>query len=191
MKTTLGVFGVLLAIGCGRSKPVDGAPDQAQGQPAAEGAPQGDSVVAYQSQTHGALQVMTVNPNSTSWFDVFQNGKFAYTGAPPLLNHSLELLPGEYVADVHRSQRPVTITAGRKTILWTGELVVEGEPATASWYPMQGTEMFLKGALALLNYALPLFPGTYTTFLSGGALAGTRNLGEAQVNAGRRTSVKL
>src|SRR5262245_22772909 len=87
-----------------------------------------DSVVAYESKTHGALQVRSLNAKPVDWFDVLQNGKRAFSGNPRLLNGTLELAPGAYVVDVNRTQRKVIIEAGKKAILWTGELVVEGQP---------------------------------------------------------------
>jgi len=66
------------------------------------------------------------------------NGADGLVIAPKLLNTTLELAPGTYVVDVNKTQRKVTVEAGKKTVLWAGELVVEGKPATMAWYAMQG-----------------------------------------------------
>src|SRR5262245_65703794 len=76
-----------------------------------------ESVAAYDSKTRGALQVKTVSERTSEWFVVEQNGKAAYPAAPPLLNGTLELAPGEYLVSVNRTQRKVTIEAGKKTTL--------------------------------------------------------------------------
>jgi hypothetical protein len=88
-------------------------------------APKEESVVAYDSKTHGALEVKTLT--TSDWFDVFKDGKRAISGNPPRLNSMIELAAGAYVVDVNRTQRKVTIETGKKVILWTGELVVEGK----------------------------------------------------------------
>ena len=54
-------------------------------------APKEDSVVAYDSKTHGALQVKSVGAQPVDFFDVLQNGKRAFAGNPKLLNSTLEL----------------------------------------------------------------------------------------------------
>lgn len=153
-------------------------------------APKEESVVAYDSKTHGALEVKSVGAKPVDWFDVLQNGKRAFAGNPRLLNNTLELAPGAYVVDVNRTQRKVTIDAGKKTILWTGDLVVEGQPPSDYWYPMQGKERRLASNPPLLNRARALFPGTYTVFVHVSVGMDDKNLGQAEVKAGGKTVLK-
>src|SRR5439155_15007054 len=150
-------------------------------------APKEDSVVAYDSKTHGALQVKSVGAKPVDFFDVLQNGKRAFAGNPKLLNSTLELAPGAYVVDVNRTQRKVTIEVGKKTILWTGELVVKGKPAGAYWWPMQGKKRMLVSNPPVINKARALFPGTYTVFVHVSVDTDNKNLGKAEVTAGRKT----
>lgn len=159
--------------------------DEEKGKPAE--APKEESVVPYDSKTHGALQVKSVGPKPVDWFDVLRDGKRAIPGNPKLLNGMVELPPGTYVVEVNRTQRKVTIEAGKKTVLWTGELVVEGKGA--DWYaPYQGKERKLVSNPPLLNRPTALFPGTYTVFVHVGTE--DKKLGEAQVKAGRKTVLK-
>jgi len=95
------------------------------------------NVVAYDSKTQGALQVKVANDKTGDWSDVLKDDKRAISGNPPLLGSTVELAPGAYVVEVNRTRRKVTIETGKKTILWTGELVVEGKGA--DWcIPYQG-----------------------------------------------------
>lgn len=89
--------------------------------------------------------------------------------------------------DVNRTQRSVTVEAGHKTILWTGDLVVRGEPETAYWYPVQGEERTLSANPPLLNKARALFPGTYTVFVHTSVTVPDHDLGAAEVEAGTTT----
>ena len=91
-------------------------------KPAAD--PKEESAVPYDSKTNGAVQVMTITKGSGAWFDVEQNGKRPFPNAPTLLNSTLELAPGTYMVSVNNTHRKATIAAGKKTVLWTGELVV-------------------------------------------------------------------
>jgi hypothetical protein len=175
---------MVLAIAAGHAAPAG----QDKEKPAE--APKEESVVAYDSQTHGAVHVQTVDAKPVDWFDVLQNGKRVFEGNPKLLNNTLELAPGTYVVEVNRTQRKVTIEAGKKTILWTGELVVEGQPPGAYWYPMQGKERKLASNPPLLNRPRALFPGTYTVFVHVSVTLTDKNLGEAEVKAGRKTVLK-
>jgi hypothetical protein len=175
---------VLLTIAVGpaalaaedKAKPADG--------------PKEVSVVAYSSKTHGAVEVRSVEEKTRDYFDVLKNGKRAFTGNPKLLNNTVELAPGTYLVDVNRTQRKVTIEAGKKTILWTGELLVEGDLATAFWYPMQGKERRLSANPPLLNKSRALFPGTYTVFVHVSAGMDDKNLGDTVVKAGQKTVLR-
>lgn len=150
-------------------------------------APGEDTVVAYGDAARGALEVKSISAEPVDWYDVLRDGKRAFDGNPKLLNTTLELAPGTYVVDVNRTQREVTIEPGKKAILWTGELVVEGEPSHAYWYPMQGNERRLSSHPALLNSARALFPGTYTVFVYESITTGDERLGDAEVKAGQKT----
>ena len=150
-----------------------------------------ERVASYDSKTHGALQVKSVGEKTSDWFDVLQNGKRAFAGNPPLLNETIELAPGAYVVSVNRTERKVTIEAGKKTVLLTGELVVEAKKGTPGWYtPYQGEEAKVTAAPPLLNSPLALFPGKYTVFYRAGGGGNAENLGEAEVKAGRKTVLK-
>src|SRR5262245_18664453 len=99
--------------------------DKDKGEKKAE-EPKEESVVGYDSKTHGALEVKSISEKPTDYFEILQNGKRAVKGNPPILNNTAELAPGVYVVEVNKTQRTVTIEAGKKTVLLTGELVVEG-----------------------------------------------------------------
>lgn len=148
------------------------------------------SVVPYSRAEIGALEVKSIDADPVDWFDVLQDGKRAIPGNPTLLNSSIELPPGSYVVDVNRTQRPVTIEAGKKTILWTGNLVVEGQPSHAFWYPMQGDQQKLSSNPALFNSPRALFPGSYTVFINVSVARGSERLGEAEVRAGQKTVLR-
>jgi hypothetical protein len=134
--------------------------------------------------------VRTANPRPVEWFDVTQNGERVFDTNPPLLNTALELPPGRYIVDVNRTQREATVQAGKKTILWVGELIVEGEPSGAFWYPMQGKERRLSSNPPILNSSAHLFPGTYTVFVHVSVGQPDTNLGEAEVKPGNLTVLK-
>jgi hypothetical protein len=153
--------------------------------------PKEKSVVPHESKTHGALQVKCVGEKTSDWFDVLQKGKRAFDGNPPLLNKTIELAPGAYVVSVNRTERKVTIAAGKKTVLLTGELVVEAKKGTPGWYtPYQGEEAKVTAAPPLLNSPLALFPGKYKVFYRAGGAGNEENLGEVEVKAGRKTVLK-
>lgn len=157
------------------------------GVPDASEAVEAEGMVAYENDTNGAVQVNSVSANPVDYFDVLKDGERAFAGNPRLLGGAVEVPPGTYVVDVNRTQRSVTVEAGRKTILWTGDLVVRGEPESAYWYPMQGQERTLSANPALLNKARALFPGTYTVFVHTSVAVPDRNLGAAEVEAGETT----
>ncbi len=184
MRTSAFAFGMLLTIAAGR------AALAAEPKEKPTEAPKEESVVAYDSKTHGALQVKSVGDKPVDWFDVLQNGKRAIDGNPRLLNSTVELPPGTYVVDVNRTQRKVTIEAGKKTILLTGELVVEGQPAGAYWYPMQAKERKLAANPPILNSPRALFAGTYTVFVHVSVTERDKNLGPAEVKPGKKTVLK-
>ena len=149
-------------------------------------APQEESVVPYDSKTHGALQVTTVDEKTVEWFNVLQNGERAVAGAPPKLNTTVELAPGAYVVSVNHTERKLTIEAGKKRILLAGELLVKGKGGM--WSPWQGKERRLATVEPRLDDALSLFAGTYTVkvFVFG---QDSKELGPVEVKAGQRTVV--
>lgn len=146
-----------------------------------------DAVEAYDSKTKGAVQVMTAEKKPVHWFDVLQNGKRAFPGNPPLLNNTVELAPGTYVVDVNHTQKMVTVEAGKKNVLWTGEVVVEGQGA--NWYyAAQGKERKYVGNPPVLGRATPLFPGAYSVHVH--VKMEDKKLGDATVMAGQKTVLK-
>jgi len=152
-------------------------------------APKEESVVAFDSKTRGALEVRTVSENSNHWFRVEQNGKQAYPAAPPLLNSTIELAPGAYSVFVNRTERKVTLEAGKKTVLWTGELMVEAAKGSTDFYaPFQGKDKKVTTAEPVVNSPIPLFAGTYTVKVF--SIQKTRDLGSAEVKPGQRTVLK-
>lgn len=146
-----------------------------------------ESVVAYESGTHGAVEVQTVSDSPVDYFDVLQDGERAFDGNPRLLGNSVELPPGTYVVDVNRTQRTVSVEAGKKIVLRTGDLIVRGQPESAYWYPLQGEVRTLSANPPLLNRARAFFPGTYTVLVHTSVGVADRNLGAAEVVAGRTT----
>ena len=152
-------------------------------------APQEQTVVDYDSKTHGAVQVKSVNKEPTNSFDVLRDGK-ALGDNPKLLNGTWKLEPGTYEIEVNRTRRKVKVEAGKKTILLTGELVVESEREVNSWIPKQGKETRLAANPPLVNRGVALFPGTYTVYLDLGVGLEPKNLGDAEVRAGKKTVVK-
>jgi hypothetical protein len=181
MRTCRRVFGLALlafAAGAALAQGDEGKPGEA---------PKEESVVPHDSQTRGAVQVKSVGDKPADWFDVLKDGKRAFPGGPKLLNSTVELAPGAYVVEVNRTRRKVTVEAGKKTVLWTGELVVEGKGA--DWYaPYQGKERKLANNPPVLNRPTALFPGTYTVLVRVGAK--DKKLGEARVRAGLKTVLK-
>lgn len=143
----------------------------------------------YEHETLGALQVMSASPNPVYWFQVRRNDS-AMPGNPPLLNSTVELAPGNYDVNVNRTRRPVTIEAGRKTILWTGDLVVEGGVSSAYWYAIEGTESRYTSNPPLVGTPLALFPGSYRAVVVTSVTVPSDTMGPADVVAGRRTTLR-
>jgi hypothetical protein len=93
-----------------------------------------------------------------------------------------------YAVTVNKTQRKVTIDAGKKTILWTGELFVQGKKGSGDfWAPFQGKERKLSKTEPLVNTGLALFAGKYAVRIVGPKAA---DLGDAEVKAGQQTVVK-
>jgi hypothetical protein len=116
------------------------------------------SEVDYDSKTHGALQV---RGDTKDWFLITRDGKDAGPATPPLLKSTVELAPGTYDVSVNKTKRTVKVQAGKKTILETGTLDVEGKGA--DWYaPYEGKDRRTADAPPKLNTPIALFPGKYT-----------------------------
>ena len=190
MKTSVSAFGLMVfglivltivaghaaLAGEGKEKPAESPKEQ--------------SVVDYDSKTYGAVQVKSASEKPGDSFNVRQDGKRDFMGPPELLNSTLELAPGTYVIDVNRTQRKVTIEAGKKTILLTGDLVVESKREGTFWVPKQGKETRLASNPPVVNSRVALFPGTYTVYINVGAGVDIKSLGAAEVKAGKKTVVK-
>ena len=184
MRICLTLFGALLILATDHL-PLAGQDGKSAGPPKEE------AVEDYGSKTKGAIQVNVANKDPVDSFDVLRDGKRAFGGAPRLLNNTVELAPGAYVVVVNKTERKVTVEAGKKTVLWTGELVVEGRPSTTAWYAMRGdVKLSSNGVEPLLNRAVPLFPGTYTVFVDTSLTGKDKSLGEAKVVAGQKTALK-
>ncbi len=185
MRTVASVFASLLLIFAALHSAV--AADDKKDSP---DEPKELTVVDYDSQTHGAVQVKSVSEKTGDFFDVLKDGKRAFPGVEPLLNNTIKLPPGEYIVVVNDTRRKVTIEAGKKTILLPGELVVEGKPDTAFWFPTQGSDQKLAGVQPLFNKSRPLFAGTYRVFAVIRSSDGVIDLGNAEVKPGKKTVIK-
>lgn len=116
------------------------------------------SEVAYDSKTHGAIQV---KGGTGDWFTITRGGKSAGPAVPPKLGGTAEVEPGDYEVHVNKTKRTVTVKAGTKVVLETGTLVVEGKGADW-WAPFEGKERRVTDAPPTLGTAVALFPGKYT-----------------------------
>lgn len=183
MRLAVVVFGVLLTIASGPGPRA--GDDKKEPAEAKE-----ETVEPYDSKTKGAIQVNVDDKDSTHSFDVLKDGKSVLVNRK-LLNGTVELTPGAYEVDVNKTQRKVAVEAGKKTILWTGELVVEGKPETMAWYALQGqVKLTSSGVEPLLNRAIPLFAGKYTVYVDTSLTGKDMSLGEAEVKVGRKTVLK-
>jgi hypothetical protein len=116
------------------------------------------SVEAYDSKTKGAIQV---NGEKSDWFDV-RKGEKSLAFPYPLLGKVAEVEPGEYEVWVNKVVRKVKVEAGKKTVLETGSIHVEGKSGLY-WYPLVGKDEAI-GPNRLrpgLNQSISLFPGVY------------------------------
>ena len=148
--------------------------------------PREESVEAYKSNTRGAIQV---KGETTDWFDVLKDGK-ALATVPKLLNGTWEVEPGEYEVRVNRTSRKVKVEAGKKVVLLTGTLLVEGKGLY--WYPMVGDERKVAANHNNpdLNKPIALFAGTYAADVNLNLRKVVRVAEEAKVVAGEKTTVK-
>ena len=192
------LLSALLALalaGCRESGPGDQGGGRATGAGATASreaaTPRTDTVVPYENATQGAIEVRTVVAGSGDWFYALQNGKRVGSSSPPLLNSTLEVPPGSYTVSVNKTQREITVEAGKKTVLWTGALAVEGTPTSAYWYPQQGGKTMLDSNPSLMNTPRSLFPGTYTVYVNASVATGAERVGDAVVTPGETTVLKF
>jgi hypothetical protein len=154
-------------------------------------APKEVTVTPYDSTTNGALRVKAVSAEPADWFMVYQNGKQLVPPGKPRLNSTVELAPGTYAVRVNKTERTVTVEAGKTTTLLAGELVVQAKEGTPGWYtPFQGKEARLATNPPVLNRPIALFAGKYTVQYKEGGVSPPQDLGEAEVKAGRTTVLK-
>ncbi len=182
MKASVSVLGVvLLTLAATRAGEDKKAAD-----------PKEQSVVAHDSKTHGAVQVRSASERPSDSFQVLQNGKSVTDGNPTLLDGKLEVAPGTYVVEVNRTRRTVTVEAGKMTVLWTGDLMVESQRKGKYWLPKQGKETRLASNPPIVNARVALFPGTYAVYVQAeaGAPVDLKGLVTAYVKAGKKTVVK-
>ena len=157
----------------------------------AKDAPKEETVSDYKSTTHGALQVKAVSDQTGNWFNVYKNDKQLTPPGDKLLNNTVELPPGDYMVRVNKSQRKVTIQAGKQLTLLTGELVVEAKKGTSGWYtPYQGKDAMLTSSPPLLNTPIALFAAKYTVEYTKNGITPAQDMGVAEVKAGEKTVLK-
>jgi hypothetical protein len=149
---------------------------------------QGDSLPettteAYDSQSRGALQV---TGDTDDWFMIYQDGKRVGPRVAPKLGSTEELPPGAYEVRVNKTSRNVNLEAGKKIIVRTGSLVVEGQ---GEWYtPYQDKEAKISSNPPALNNPIALFPGAYEVRVHVGQK--DESLGDATVSPGKKTVLK-
>jgi hypothetical protein len=153
--------------------------------------PKEQEVVAYDSKTHGAVQVKSASKDPGDWFNILKDGRIV-KGSPTLLDGKEELEPGTYVIRVNRTERKVIIEAGKMTIVWTGDLMVESKRNGYYWVPKQGKETRLVSNPPVVNTRVALFPGTYDVHVQvdGSGVNDMKHLGKAEVKAGKKTVIK-
>lgn len=141
-------------------------------------------VECYDSRTKGALQV---KGDTGDWFQTKKKGKDVGPPVPPKLNDTIELPPGMYDVFVNKTRRAVTIHAGKKTVLATGTLLVEGK---GNWYtPYEGKEARVAKVQPAMGAPIALFPGTYSVVVH----VGTRQVkltDDAKISAGQKTVLR-
>lgn len=146
--------------------------------------PPEQTIEPYSSKVNGAI---LVKGETKDWFDIWADG-FRKVQAPRNLNGTEEIAPGTYEVLVNKTKRVVKVEAGKKVVLLTGTLVVEGDKA--SFYaPYQDKERKCAGSPPLLNRPIALFAGNYAVDLRVGD-RDVRLTEVAQVVAGKRTVLK-
>jgi hypothetical protein len=145
--------------------------------------PQEETTEPYDSKTRGAIQI---KGDTKDWFEILQDGKPKHHGAPPLLNKTVEVLPGSYEVVVNKSKRTVKVEVGKKSVLLTGTLVVEGKKANF-YMPFQGRERKVTGNPRTLNTPMALFAGTYRVELNVGVNRQVVLTESERIEAGKKT----
>src|SRR5688572_28257434 len=125
MKLAPAWVAAVLISGCGDSAP-DGGGSSAVPEM---------TTTSHSNASLGALQ----SSGDTKDCVMISKGGKANPGNPPLLNATIELEPGEYVLDLNKTTRTVTLSAGKKIVLASGSVVVTKKGA-GFWVPMQGSE---------------------------------------------------
>ena len=157
----------------------------------AKDVPKEEEVSDYNSTTSGALEVKSVSDKPVDWFAVYQNKKQLSPPGNTRLNSTVELAPGTYVIRVNKTERKVTIPAGKKVTLLTGDLVVEAPKGTPGWFiPHRGKQVVLARNPSLLNNPVALFAGKYAVTYKEGGVSPEEKLGDAEVRPGRKTVLK-
>jgi hypothetical protein len=143
------VFVALVLAGSARAEKTDKEPPKL---------PPEKSEVAYDSTTHGAIEV---KGTTGDWFTVYRGEKNVGPPVPPKLGTAVKLAPGDYDVFVNKTKRTVTVKAGTKVVLETGTLIVEGKGASW-WAPWEGKERKVADNPPALGAPLALFPGKYS-----------------------------
>ena len=154
-------------------------------------APKEEEVSDYKSTTNGALEVKSVSDKPADWFAVVQDKKQLSPPGNRRLNSTVELAPGTYVVRVNKTERKVTIEAGKKVTLLTGDLVVEAPRGTPGWFtPYRGKQVMLARNPPTMNNPVALFAGKYAVTYREGGVSPEEKLGDAEVRPGRKTVLK-
>ena len=185
MRTSVSVFGCMVVI-VAASHP--GLADEDKKKPAE--APKEQTAVDFDSKTHGAVQVKSASEKPGDSFNVIPEGKKEFLGPPEILDGTRELAPGTYVIDVNRTRRKVKVEAGKKTVLLTGDLVVESKREGTIWSPKQEKELKYMSNPPVVNSRIALFPGTYEVYINVGETINLKEFGKAVVKAGEKTVFK-
>jgi hypothetical protein len=175
---------MVLIIVAGRA----GLADKGKEKPAE--APEELTVVDYDSKTHGAVQVKSASEKPGDSFNVLPAGKKDFLGQPEILGGTRELTPGTYAIVVNRTQRTVKIEAGKKSILLTGDLMVESKREGTIWAPRQEKEFKYQSNPPVVNTRIALFAGTYDVYINVGDTINLQKFGKAAVKAGEMTVFK-
>jgi hypothetical protein len=130
-------------------------------------APEGAAVPEMATTDHpnaklGALQV---TGDTRDFVLITSKAGKAYGGNPPLLGETIELEPGEYVVDLNKTTRTVTLGAGKKVVLASGSVLVTKKGA-GFWFPMQGDENRYATNPPNSGAAISLFPGTFDIYVN-------------------------
>lgn len=185
MRTSVSVFGCMVLIIVASHA---GLADEKNKKPAE--APKEQTVVDYDSKTHGAVQVKSASEKPGDSFNVLPQGEKDFLGAPEILDGTRVLAPGTYTIVVNRTRRTVKIEAGKKTILLTGDLMVESKRKGTIWAPRQEKEFKYASNPPVVNTRIALFAGTYEVYINVGDTIDLKEFGKAEVKVGEKTVFK-